>query len=122
MARSGRSGSLRARGLGKRPEIAHADATRVSVTVRRIGRRFYLATGRQLWDASLITVPTLVIASEHDFWSRPEDRNNLMDDLVHARKTKLVTIPGANHFVHLERPGHGRDILIKEIIAFTEAD
>jgi len=45
-----------------------------------------------------------------------------MDDLVHARKTKLVTIPGANHFVHLERSGHGRDILIKEIIAFTEAD
>ena len=82
---------------------------------------FYLATGRQLWDASLITVPTLVIASERDFWSRPEDRNNLMDDLVHARKTKLVTIPGATHFVHLERSEHGRGILIKEIIAFTEA-
>lgn len=28
---------------------------------------FYLATGRQLWDASFISVPTLVIASERDF-------------------------------------------------------
>jgi len=80
---------------------------------------FYLATGRQLWDASLVTVPTLVIASERDFWSRPEDRRNLAEDLVHAPKVKLLTIPGATHFVHLERPERGRDILINKIVSFV---
>ena len=83
---------------------------------------FYLAIGRQLWDASLITVPTLVIASEHDFWSRPEDRQNLVDDLVHAPKVQLVTIPEATHFVHLDRPERGRDVLLKEVAAFALAN
>jgi len=47
---------------------------------------FYLATGRQLWDGSLVTAPTLILAAEKDFWSRPEDRQNLAADLVHAAK------------------------------------
>jgi pimeloyl-ACP methyl ester carboxylesterase len=80
---------------------------------------FYLATGRQLWDASLITAPTLILASEHDFWSRPEDRENLANDLVHSGKVRVVVIPGATHFVHLDRPTHGRDLLIKEIVSFV---
>ncbi|HEX2711461.1 MAG TPA: alpha/beta fold hydrolase [Candidatus Acidoferrales bacterium] len=41
---------------------------------------FYLAIGRRLWDASFIYVPTLVLASERDFWSRPADR----EKMVHA--------------------------------------
>jgi hypothetical protein len=35
---------------------------------------FYIAIGHRLWDASFITAPTLIIAAERDFWSRPEDR------------------------------------------------
>jgi pimeloyl-ACP methyl ester carboxylesterase len=80
---------------------------------------FYLATGRQLWDASLVTAPTLILASEHDFWSRPEDRENLANDLVHSAKVRVVVIPGATHFVHLERANHGRDVLIKEVVSFV---
>jgi len=80
---------------------------------------FYLAIGRQLWDASLITAPTLVIASEHDFWSRPEDRENLVADLVHAAKVRAVVIPGATHFVHLDRGDRGREVLLKEIEEFV---
>jgi hypothetical protein len=44
----------------------------------------------------------LVIASERDFWSRPEDRELLMAHLVDAPIKRLVTIPGATHFVHLD--------------------
>jgi len=65
---------------------------------------FYLATGRQLWDASFIYVPTLVLASERDFWSRPADREKIRQDLVHA-SIRVVVIPNATHFVHLDRPG-----------------
>jgi pimeloyl-ACP methyl ester carboxylesterase len=44
--------------------------------------------------------PTLVLASEKDFWSRPEDRDHLAEDLAHAPRVKVVVIPGATHFVH----------------------
>jgi pimeloyl-ACP methyl ester carboxylesterase len=81
---------------------------------------FYLATGRQLWDASFIYVPTLVFASERDFWSRPEDREKLKQDLVHAPSVKIVVIPNATHFVFLDRPEHGRQLLLNEITSFIQ--
>jgi pimeloyl-ACP methyl ester carboxylesterase len=80
---------------------------------------FYLATGRQLWDASLIRVPTLVIRSENDFWSRPEDVTRLAAHLVHAR-ARMGIIPGATHFVHLDRPERGRAQLLEEVVRFLE--
>lgn len=79
---------------------------------------FYLATGRQLWDASFIYVPTLVLASERDFWSRPADRDKLQHDLVHAPVVKVVVIPNATHFVHLDRAEHGRQLLLDEVVNF----
>lgn len=63
---------------------------------------FYLATGRQLWDASFVYVPTLVLASERDFWSRPANRDKIAHDLVHA-SVRVVVIPNATHFVHLAK-------------------
>lgn len=78
---------------------------------------FYLAIGRQLWDASLIRVPTLVIRSEKDFWSRPEDVTVIAAHLVHA-PVRALTIAGATHFVHLDRPERGRDQLMREVLAF----
>lgn len=81
---------------------------------------FYLATGHQLWDATLITAPTLILVAERDFWSRPIDRENLVRDLVNARRVKLVTLPNATHFVHLDRPEHGRDQLLAETTAFVK--
>jgi pimeloyl-ACP methyl ester carboxylesterase len=79
---------------------------------------FYLAVGRQLWDASLIRVPALIVAGERDFWSRPEDREKLVEHLVHAPKVKAVVIPGATHFVHLDRPQRGREQLLREVKEF----
>ena len=80
---------------------------------------FYMATGRQLWDASLITAPTLIVASERDFWSRPEDRERMASHLVHSARVRVVVILGATHFVHLDRPEHGRAQLLKEILDFV---
>jgi len=81
---------------------------------------FYLATGRQLWDASLIYVPTLVFASERDFWSRPADREKLAHDLVHA-SVRIVVIPNATHFVHLDKPEHGRNLMLEEMLRFLQS-
>jgi pimeloyl-ACP methyl ester carboxylesterase len=80
---------------------------------------FYLAIGRQLWDASLITAPTLVLASERDFWSRPEDRELLRNHLLHAPRVKIVVLKDATHFVHLDRPEHGRQQLIDEVVGWV---
>ncbi len=82
---------------------------------------FYQAIGRKLWDASFIRVPTLIVAGERDFWSRPADRELLRTELVHSPKVKVVVIPGATHFVHLDRSEHGRKMLIEEIISFVGA-
>jgi pimeloyl-ACP methyl ester carboxylesterase len=80
---------------------------------------FYLATGRQLWDASMITAPTLVLASEFDFWSRPQDRELLQQHLVHAAQVRVAVLKGATHFVHLDRPEHGRLVMMEEILNFV---
>lgn len=79
---------------------------------------FYQALGRQLWDASLIRTPTLVIASERDFWSQPVDRERLVQHLVHAPRVRSVVIPSATHFVHLDRPEAGRAQFLQEVLAF----
>jgi alpha-beta hydrolase superfamily lysophospholipase len=81
---------------------------------------FYLAIGRQLWDASLVTAPTLVVASERDFWSRSEDREHLVADLVHSPRVGVVVISGATHFVHLDRPERGRTEVLDTIEAFMK--
>jgi pimeloyl-ACP methyl ester carboxylesterase len=82
----------------------------------------YQAGGRRLFDASSIAAALLVIRSENDFWSRKEDADALVHDATRARTTRLVTLPGATHFVHLERPHRGRDRLMAEIAAFLGAE
>lgn len=79
---------------------------------------YYLASGRQFWDASLITAATLVLASELDFWSRPEDRDALRRSLTHAARVEVVVIPRATHFVHLDRPERGRSAFLEAVVRF----
>jgi pimeloyl-ACP methyl ester carboxylesterase len=82
----------------------------------------YQAGGRRLFDAGSITASLLVIRSESDFWSRPEDAAALARDASRAQNARIVTLPGATHFVHLERPDRGRDRLLKEIAAHLGAE
>ena len=82
---------------------------------------FYQASGRQLWDASMIRSSVLVIQSENDFWSRPEDRETLREHLASARTVRVVVIPEATHFVHLDRPERGRSRFLEEVLAFLSS-
>ena len=65
---------------------------------------FMQSTGRAMWNASSIYVPTLLIAGEFDTWSYPEDREGLMRDLTNAPVKKSVVIRNATHFVLFEKP------------------
>jgi pimeloyl-ACP methyl ester carboxylesterase len=81
---------------------------------------FYQAVGRQLYDASSITANMLIVRAENDFWSRPEDVETLAQHLARAHTVKVLQIPHATHFVHLDRPEHGRDLLISAVRDFLE--
>jgi pimeloyl-ACP methyl ester carboxylesterase len=79
---------------------------------------FYQAGGRRLFDASSITSPVLVLRSERDFWSRPEDAEAFAHDAVRAASVRVVTLPEATHFAHLDRPERGRDQLLQLVADF----
>jgi pimeloyl-ACP methyl ester carboxylesterase len=79
---------------------------------------FLQANGRRLFDAGSITAPVLLVRSEHDFWSRPEDIAAFAHDATRSDGVRSLTLPGATHYVHLDRPERGRDALIAEIAAF----
>jgi pimeloyl-ACP methyl ester carboxylesterase len=81
---------------------------------------FALATGRPLWDASLVRAAVLITASERDFWSRPEDRERLAKDLARAKSVRVVVIPNATHHVHLDRAERGRRMFLETVLAFLE--
>ncbi len=76
---------------------------------------FVQATGRRIWNASSIYVPTLVIAGEYDTWSYPEDREGLMRDLTNAPAKKHMVIKDATHFVLFEKP---RFQFFEEVVKF----
>lgn len=81
---------------------------------------FYMAGGRKYWDAKDITVPTLLIRSENDFWSRPVDLDTYYNELVNAPAKKKVTLAGAGHFVIMDRYGKGHRNLIIAINNFVK--
>jgi pimeloyl-ACP methyl ester carboxylesterase len=64
---------------------------------------FMQATGRRMWNASSIYVPTLVIGGDFDTWSYLDDRAGLMRDLTNAPVKRNVVIKDATHFVLFEK-------------------
>lgn len=78
---------------------------------------FMQATGRAMWNASSIYVPTLVIAGEYDTWSFPVDREGLMRDLANAPLKRSVLIRDATHFVLFE--AHRMDFF-NEVLRFLK--
>ena len=67
-------------------------------------------------DGARITVPTLVIAGEHDPLAPADNQAKLFLSLATGHK-QLVSIPGGDHAALLERP---RDYFIHEIVSFLE--
>ena len=82
---------------------------------------FYMATGRQLWDAGSITARVLIVRGERDFWSRAEDVVRLESHLAQAASVAVVSMAEATHFVHLDRAEHGRDQLLAEVDALLRS-
>lgn len=79
---------------------------------------YEMSLGKKIYDATEIRVPTLVLRSELDHWSRPEDVTALERDLKNAPRKKIVTIPQATHFVFIDRPEKGRTRFFKEVLEF----
>lgn len=79
---------------------------------------YNLSRGQKYWEAADVTVPTLVIRGERDFWSRPADLQALETELVNAPTVETVTIPDGTHYLFLDRPERGRDRFITEVLSF----
>ena len=61
------------------------------------------ATGRPLYDASNLTVPTLIIKGESDPWAQEADVVNLFHQITRAPMKRLIIIGDTSHFMTLER-------------------
>ncbi|MEO3841322.1 hypothetical protein [Streptomyces sp. B22F1] len=79
---------------------------------------FYLAQGRQILRRRPHPRPDPRAPGEDDFWCRPEDAELLGRHLTRAAEARVRTLPGASHYLHLERPGFGRDRLLAEVRDF----
>src|SRR6516162_356204 len=83
---------------GNRPDQRHAQSTEPARADGVLEVSFYQATGRPLWHAANIYVPTLLIAGAFDTWSFSEDREGLVRDLVHAPAKKKRAHPERHAF------------------------
>jgi pimeloyl-ACP methyl ester carboxylesterase len=66
------------------------------------GRPVDLYRATQQFDASKITVPTLVIRGAHDTFATEQD-NKLLVDQLGSKVKQYVEIPNASHFVQYEK-------------------
>jgi pimeloyl-ACP methyl ester carboxylesterase len=79
---------------------------------------FLQASGRRLYDAGSITAAVLLVRGGRDFWSRPEDVQAFQHDAVHAARVQVLAPPESTHFLHLDRPEHGRELLLSTLEQF----
>ncbi len=78
-----------------------------------------LVNGRPLFDAGAIESHVLILRSENDFWSRPEDVATLQDHLDRAASVRVVELDGASHYVHLLPQERGA--FLEAVLEFTAA-
>jgi pimeloyl-ACP methyl ester carboxylesterase len=83
---------------------------------------YRLAGGAAMWDAAAVRAATLIVRSQRDFWSRPEDVVALRRGLVHARRLEVVELADATHLVFLDRPERGRARFVELVRTFLAQD
>ncbi|MBO9709642.1 MAG: alpha/beta fold hydrolase [Caulobacter sp.] len=103
------------------PDSGRHDPPRFRAPLGALEDSFYQACGRRLYDAGSITAPTLLLRSEHDFWSRPSDLEAFAVDAARSPSVRTVNLAGATHFVHLDRPERGRERLLAALIDHFES-
>ncbi|HEY9091911.1 alpha/beta hydrolase [Parasphingorhabdus sp.] len=79
-----------------------------------------LVNGRPLFDAGSITSHVLILRSQNDFWSRPQDVIALAAHLERASSIRSVELPDASHYVHLLVDK--RQDFIEAVLLFTQVD
>ncbi len=79
-----------------------------------------LSRGEPLWNPAAIRVSILAIRGERDFWSRPEDLAFVKRAYVNAPRVDTFTIHGGTHYLFLDRPKHGREVFIREVLQFLD--
>lgn len=106
--------------LASDPTAAERDPPSFRAPSGAMADSFLLATGAALWDARLIAADALILRSEGDFWSRPEDVTLLQAHLESRQSGSVgvATIPQATHFVHLDRAERGRDAFLNAVLNF----
>ncbi|MGB3470362.1 MAG: alpha/beta hydrolase [Erythrobacter sp.] len=60
-----------------------------------------MVNGRSLYDAGSIESRVLILRSENDFWSRPQDVEALQNELDRAASVSFVELTGVSHYAHL---------------------
>jgi len=78
---------------------------------------YYIFTERPIYDASQISVPTLVIRGANDTESTEADARGLFDKLVNVRSKRYVVVGDATHSLVLEK-NHMQ--LLREVQLFLE--
>jgi pimeloyl-ACP methyl ester carboxylesterase len=94
--------------LASDPESGATSPPSMRAPLGALEDSFLQASGRRLYDAGSITAAVLLVRGANDFWSRPEDLQAFAHDATRARSVRVVEIPGASHFLHLERAEAGR--------------
>ncbi|SFU18766.1 Pimeloyl-ACP methyl ester carboxylesterase [Algoriphagus locisalis] len=97
------------------------DTTRMTVPGGYREESFYMSQGRKYWTAENINVPSLIIRTELDFWSRPDDLKAFEQDLPSTVERRIIEIPGT-HYVFLDRLEKGKGELIEELVGFLKME
>ena len=77
---------------------------------------FYIFTKRPVYDASKITVPTLIIRGDDDPTATEPDAKGLMSE-INAPTRRYISIGNGTHFVNLEK---NRLQLFREVQTFLD--
>jgi pimeloyl-ACP methyl ester carboxylesterase len=79
-----------------------------------------MSRGKKFYEASAISVPVLLIRSELDFWSRPEDLAALKAGFINSPVLVVKEIKQATHFIFFDRPEKGRKEFIDTVLDFLK--
>lgn len=108
--------------LASDPDASTHTPPRFRAPLGALEDSFYQANGRRLFDASSIAAHVLLVRSERDFWSRPEDVDAFTHDASHAASVRALSLADATHFVHLDQAQHGRSQLIDAVVEFLQGN
>lgn len=79
-----------------------------------------MSRGKKFYEASSIRTPVLLIRSELDFWSRPEDLAAFKTELVHSPRVVTKQIQQATHLIFFDKPEKGRAEFMVSLLDFLQ--